>query len=212
MNTNPKAKRVLCYGDSLTYGHDPETNTRLDINKRWTGVLQSLLGNNYEIIEEGLGGRTTNLEDPNSPHKNGLIYFPSFLMSHFPLDIIIILLGTNNLKGRFSQNPSQIAESLLEYVKHINDLSVSEETSIPKLIIAAPPLVIEKFVPQDWDFQGGEIKSKQLATEYLKITQKVKAEFINLSDIYPSQKDGVHLNEKGNKMLAEKIYKHICKY
>ena len=70
MNINPKAIRILCYGDSLTFGHDVETDTRFNALERWTGILQKTLGVNYEIIEEGLGGRTTDIDDPKK-HNRG---------------------------------------------------------------------------------------------------------------------------------------------
>jgi len=212
MNTNPKAKRVLCYGDSITNGYDPEIDTRLDVSKRWTGVLQNLLGNEYEIIEEGLGGRTTNLDDPKSLNRNGLDYFSACIGSHLPLDIVVILLGTNNLKERFSQASAQIAQSLIKYIQLIKDCCTEDEYSLPRIILISPPAIIGKFIPRDWDFNGAEAKFNQLASMYKQVANENNVEFIYLSTILPSKKDGVHLNESGNKQLADMIHKYICKY
>lgn len=92
MNINPQAIRVVCYGDSLTYGRVPNQHARYDASTRRTGILQSLLGNDYEIIEEGLRGRTTHLDHPTQQGRNGLTYLYPCLLSHYPLDYIIILL------------------------------------------------------------------------------------------------------------------------
>lgn len=99
MNTNPKAIRILCYGDSNTWGQNPHTWERYASNERWTGRLQDLLGENFEIIEEGLCGRSTVLERENRPGGNGKPYLLPCVMSHNPIDIVILNLGTNDFKN-----------------------------------------------------------------------------------------------------------------
>jgi lysophospholipase L1-like esterase len=86
-------KRILCYGDSNTWGYDPVTQERFDKNERWTGQLSQMLGGNYDVIEEGLNGRTTVWDDPIEGYKNGRDYLIPCLESHKPLDLVIILLG-----------------------------------------------------------------------------------------------------------------------
>src|SRR6266581_6911945 len=111
MNANPQAKRILCYGDSNVWGQIPSTFERYDSNIRWTGLLQQLLEYDYELIEEGLGGRTTIFDDANKESCNGKKYLLPCLQSHNPLDIIILLLGTNDLKEKFNQTPEQVADN-----------------------------------------------------------------------------------------------------
>ena len=94
-------KNVLCYGDSNTYGYIPETGLRYPKNVRWTGVLQNLLGKNFNVIEEGCNGRTTIFDDPIEGWKNGRDYLKPCLNSHKPIDIIIMMLGSNDLKDFF---------------------------------------------------------------------------------------------------------------
>ena len=93
---------ILCYGDSNTFGSIPKENKRYSINERWTGRLQNILGNDYRIIEEGLGGRTTVFDDPFEPGRNGIAYIEIALETHKPLDLIILALGTNDVKAHFS--------------------------------------------------------------------------------------------------------------
>ena len=96
-----KMKRILCFGDSNTWGWNPANKERFDENSRWTGILKNKLGENYDIIEEGLNGRTTVWDDPIEGYKNGKKHLPSCLESHRPLDIVVLMLGTNDLKSRF---------------------------------------------------------------------------------------------------------------
>lgn len=95
-------KTIVCYGDSNTWGYDPVTMDRLPITQRWTGVLAQELGAGYRVIEEGLNGRTTVWDDPIEGYKNGKEYLIPCLETHRPIDLITILLGTNDLKMRFS--------------------------------------------------------------------------------------------------------------
>ena len=94
-------KTILCYGDSNTYGYNPSNGFRYPENVRWTGRLQSALGEGYKIIEEGCNGRTTIFDDPLEGWKNGLGYLRPCLNSHKPVDIVIMMLGSNDLKETF---------------------------------------------------------------------------------------------------------------
>ena len=93
-------KHILCYGDSNTFGTDPIHGGRHPDDVRWTGVLQKLLGSDYRVIEEGCGGRTTVFEDEISYGRNGLKMLIPIIASHNPLDLIVVMLGTNDLKKR----------------------------------------------------------------------------------------------------------------
>ena len=95
-------KTILCYGDSNTWGYNPSMGGRYARDERWPGVLRKELGEGYLVIEEGLNGRTTVWDDPIEGYKNGKTYLVPCLETHKPLDLVIILLGTNDLKMRFS--------------------------------------------------------------------------------------------------------------
>ena len=109
-------KSVLCFGDSNTWGYDPDASLaspfpiRHPHDVRWTGVLARELGAGWRVIEEGQNGRTTVFEDPLTPHRKGLDYLPAALESHKPLDAVVLMLGTNDLKVIFSAPANQIAK------------------------------------------------------------------------------------------------------
>src|SRR5476651_2205463 len=103
MTTNPNAITVLCYGDSNTWGQKPDKSGRYPADIRWTGRLQQLLGNGYYIIEEGLGSRTTDLDYDKKSGRNGKIYLIPCLESHNPIDVVVLMLGTNDLKIEFDR-------------------------------------------------------------------------------------------------------------
>ncbi|MCA9324518.1 hypothetical protein KDA23_00395 [Candidatus Saccharibacteria bacterium] len=115
MNVNPKATRIMVFGDSLSWGYQPGTkHLRYDVQTRWPGRLQVLLGNGYEVIEENLNSRGIENGDPR-PGKEGrraLDYIEAALDTHDPLDVVVVLLGTNELKHDMDMSASQVAESM----------------------------------------------------------------------------------------------------
>lgn len=205
MNTNPNAIRVLCYGDSNTWGKisSPE-GKRYPADVRWTGVLQSKLGEGYEVIEEGLGGRTTVLDDSvRGVGKNGKTYLTPCLDSHSPIDIVILALGTNDLKERFNQTPEDIGRNIEELIKIIQGYT-------KKIILLSPPLVDETVAGVTDNYRGAEEKSELLAPVYQKVAEKNNLEFIDLSKItIPGKLDGYHLDPQSHKNIAEAVLKKI---
>jgi lysophospholipase L1-like esterase len=119
--TDPTAKTILCYGDSNTHGipSNDEDDVRLPADVRWTGRLQLLLGEGYDVIEEGLSGRTTNVDYDDRPGANGRPYFAPCLQTHHPLDVVVIMLGTNDLKLQFDRPATAIADALSGYIDDI---------------------------------------------------------------------------------------------
>ena len=114
-------RHVLIYGDSNTWGYIPVSRSRYDGDTRWPGVLQKILGKGYRVIEEGLNGRTTVLEDPLQKGRNGSTYLLPCLESHRPLDLVVIMLGTNDMKHRYGVSAEEIAmgmEVLIKIVKN----------------------------------------------------------------------------------------------
>ena len=113
-------KTILCYGDSNTWGYDPQKGGRYPKPIRWTSVLQETLGKNFDIIAEGLNGRTTVWDDPvEGEHRNGKKYLLPCLHTHKPIDLVILFLGSNDLKYRFSVTSEDIAKSVLSLVNII---------------------------------------------------------------------------------------------
>ena len=104
-----KKYRILCFGDSLTWGFDPAEKIRMSDENRYTAVLQKLLGDEYLVIEEGQNGRTIATDDPAEGEKNGLKYILPCMETHNPIDLITIMLGTNDLKKKFGYSSMDIA-------------------------------------------------------------------------------------------------------
>src|SRR5260221_1661566 len=140
MNLNPKAIRILCYGDSNTWGRDPHgKGIRYPVNVRWTGLLQDALGNNYWIIEEGLGGRTTALDQDNKEDMNGLRYLKPCLETHNPVDFVILMLGTNDFKEQLHQSSQDIANNISKLLDLIKKYGWNNEKKSPEIILLSPP-------------------------------------------------------------------------
>lgn len=205
MNTNPKAIRILCYGDSNTWGDPPLKPGRYPVEIRWPGRLQKLLGENYEIIEEGLCGRTTNLDDPKEFGRNGKTYLIPCLKTHNPLDIVILMLGSNDSKQRYDRTPKDIANALFELIKIIKDNSQA------KIILMSPPLINENFIAKISGLKGAGEKSRELGEQLKKIADSNNIQFLNVAKIVePSKKDGLHLEPEAHKKIAEDLVKIIA--
>src|SRR5918995_379176 len=134
-------RTVLCYGDSNTWGYDPATRKRYPPHVRWTGVLADQLG------EEGLNGRTTRWDDPIEPHRNGMTYLRPCVESHRPLDLVIVMLGTNDLKRRFDLSASDIAQSAAVVAETAQRFALTADGRNAKVLLVAPPAVAN--LPQD---------------------------------------------------------------
>jgi CubicO group peptidase (beta-lactamase class C family)/lysophospholipase L1-like esterase len=209
-----EAKRILVFGDSNTWGWVPVgrgyPTTRHAKDRRWPGVAQAELGNGYEIIEEGLSGRTTDLADPSVPELagaglDGSAYLPAAVASHLPLDLVAIMLGTNDLKASFDRTPEQIAGSVQKLVESVlaMDGAAWTEYAAPKvLVVAPPPLVATERFPSE-AFAGGVGKSQALSARYREIAAAAGAEFLDAGAVtHTDGVDGLHLSEDAHRELG----------
>jgi len=207
-----KEVRVLCYGDSNTWGYISGTNHNRYLKKqRWTGILQELLGNDYLIIEEGLNSRTliSNDERPGKEGKNGSEYLIPCLDTHDPLDIVILMLGTNELKGVYNKTTEEIGKLIEEYfVEIILNRKSQYLNTIPKLILVCPPLVNENTDYCKNKYEGASEKSKDLNRIYEEIAKGNNCTFVN-NDKLNAGIDGVHMTDESHKNLAEKLFSCI---
>ena len=172
-----KETRILCYGDSNTWGYISGSNhNRYLKTDRWTGILQDLLSKDYLIIEEGLNSRTliSNDERVGKEGKNGSEYLIPCLDTHDPLDIVVLMLGTNELKAVFNKTINEIGELIEEYfVKVILNRKSQFLDTIPKLILVTPPLVNEDTDYCKNKYEGASNKSKELNNIYKIISGKM---------------------------------------
>jgi len=200
--------RILCYGDSNTWGYISDSDhQRHSKTERWTGVLQNMLGDNFEIIEEGLNGRTLISIDKRSGRegRNGAEYLLPCLDTHDPIDLVIIMLGTNELKTEFYRNPKEIGEIFEEYfVKKILAIKSVCRKTTPKLLVVAPPEITK----ENPKFIGSIEKSQKLNDIYEDIAIRNGCDFIGNGD-WEVGEDGVHLSRDGHRILASKLSRKI---
>ncbi|MCP1110353.1 SGNH/GDSL hydrolase family protein [Ohessyouella blattaphilus] len=204
-------KSILCYGDSNTYGLMPDLKNRYPRDIRWTGVLQQLLGGEHYVIEEGLGGRTTIWDDPIEGNKNGKKYLLPCLDSHKPLDLVIVILGTNDLKRRFSLTSYDVALSMGNLLDSISATNAGVDEKSPKVLLVAPvPMKDVDNEVMNLIFENSEERSKKLVDYFKAIAKSKEVEFLDVSDkVEISKEDGVHYSARGHRQMAELVAKKI---
>ena len=201
-------KRILCFGDSLTWGFSPEFGIRYDENTRWTGVLAKELGSDYVIIEEGQNGRTIATDDFPKGERNGLKYIQACMESHRPFDMIIIMLGTNDIKKKFGYCAIDIADEmnlLLEKVVAFNNF---RQEGKAKIVLMSPPLFGKKpdsiYADPCYDYEEARNITKELAELYKQLADKFSCDYINAA-LYANADDsidGYHLSGKEQTKLG----------
>lgn len=208
-----KEKTVLCFGDSNTWGADPSGGPRFDRATRWPGVLQAELGSGYYVVEEGLSGRTTVWNDPVEGDRNGLKHLVPLLLSHGPLDLLIIMLGTNDLKNRFSVSALDVSNSVGRLVKVARDCRDAFSGPVPEvLVICPPPFADLRSTPFKDMFIGGEEKSHQLAAAFRSMGQKQGVPVFNAGDVMQSSSiDGIHFASTEHKKLGLAVAAEVRK-
>ena len=216
MITYPTAATVLCFGDSNTHGapSDDDEYVRLTADVRWTGRLQRLLGDGYDVIEEGLSGRTTDLEYDDCPGCNGRPYFWSSLLSHGPLEVVVVMLGTNDLKTRFGRTAADIATALHGYLDDVQAAAVNRAGQPPKMLLVSPihlddtrPGYLE-MSSADFDAHSVE-ESRRLATEIATVAKARGVGFVDAASVAHPGRDGLHLSLDSHQSLADVLAHEI---
>ncbi|SHJ55584.1 SGNH/GDSL hydrolase family protein [Hespellia stercorisuis] len=199
-------KRIVCFGDSNTWGYDAVTNGRFPDDVRWTGILKKLLGENYTIIEEGLCGRTTVLEDPLNEGMNGLKYLNPCLMSHSEIDYLVIMLGTNDCKQRYALTAKNIADGLKRLI--IKAKETPAWAKKPQILVVAPaPIEPEcEQSPVAGEMGICSEKSRALAKEMKLCAKELGCDFFDAEQIGTmNQIDHMHLDKESHARLAEAL-------
>ncbi|MCM1507690.1 MAG: SGNH/GDSL hydrolase family protein [Ruminococcus flavefaciens] len=200
-------KNILCFGDSNTYGLIPNTNRRYPFEIRWTGILAQKLGfQDYHIIEEGLCGRTTMFDDPLRDGRCGVKILPTILETHSPLDLTIIMLGTNDCKKIYGATAEIIAKGAERLINQVRSIAKGNE------ILLVSPIHLGNNI-KDFDAEFSDISvgvSKNIADTYRKVSEIEKVHFLAASEFAePSIDDEEHLNENGHRLLAEAVIKKV---
>ncbi|MFN4153912.1 MAG: SGNH/GDSL hydrolase family protein [Paracoccaceae bacterium] len=201
---------VLCYGDSNTHGSVPNDGTgpwlRHDRRTRWPGRMADLLGPGWHVIEEGLPGRTTCHDSPfDGPHKNGLRLIGATLESHAPVDLVILMLGTNDLKALYSATAFDIAKGVRMLAQRVLASQAGPGFAPPRLLLVAPAPITEIGAAGE-QLAGGAAKSRALAGRLAALAQEIGADFLDAGAVVAvSDIDGVHLCSSAHERLGEAL-------
>ena len=202
-------KHILCLGDSNTHGYcaDPKDcadgGIRFNEDERWTCRLQTALGSDYLVTEEGLSGRTTVFVDPIHESMDALSVIYPILKSHEFIDLLIIMLGTNDVKERFAANEYVIGagmERLIQRAKTIDCWG----TKAPNILVVAPPRIGDGF-HDDVMGNGCIERSRGVAEQFRIVAERNHAHFLNAEDCEFNHVDFMHLTRKGHAQLADKL-------
>lgn len=202
-------KTVLCFGDSNTYGESPEGFGRYPLHERWTGILQQRLGSEYRVIEEGLNGRTTVWEDPVEYDKCGIRQLPTALATHTPLDLVIIMLGGNDLKQRFHVTPKDIALSLERLVRTAQGVD-NYTADHPFKILLVSPVYVHETTFLGEVFGNRREDSMRLAPLIAAAAERCGVAFMDLAQYAEASRlDGLHMDRENHKKAAAAMEQKI---
>jgi lysophospholipase L1-like esterase len=197
-------KNILCFGDSNTWGYSPLDGARYSHDVRWTGVLQKSLGSDYRVIEEGLNGRTNMTNEEERPIRSGLDVLPVLLESHRPLDLIVIMLGTNDLKHDFDLSAEQIADGARQVCRCVIDCEYLMDP--PQILLIAPTHVELMTEEEQGLFIGAIEKSRELARHYQVVAEDLGIHFLDASKIVArTDLDGVHWDASQHKDFGKAL-------
>jgi lysophospholipase L1-like esterase len=198
-------KTIVCYGDSNTRGADPAGSGRFGYDASWTGVLRIELGEGFRVVEEGLIGRTTVIDDPIHLWRNGRDYLMPCLESHQPIDLITIMLGTNDLKLRFNRSASDIAESAGALAQMAAQSPFGVNGAGPKVLLIAPPPVT-LLTRMDEMFEGAVDKSRKFARYYRETAERRGVGFLDAGAVIRSSDlDGIHFDAMAHAKLGKAV-------
>ncbi|MEO8668572.1 MAG: SGNH/GDSL hydrolase family protein [Bauldia sp.] len=206
-------RTVLCFGDSNTWGYatEPRPDGRYERDERWPGVLQRELGPAWRVIEEGLNGRATVRDDPvEGADKNGKTYLLPCLTSHKPLDAVVIMLGTNDLKARFNCSAWEIAQGVGVLVTTVLSTPVGRNEGVPEVLVVSPPPTLAKFPSHAEMFAGDAAKSKDMAKHYRAVAALHGVGFLDAGSVAKSSKiDGFHLDPDAHAAIGKAVAKRL---
>lgn len=206
------SKMIVCFGDSNTHGYNSKTGGRFSEKERYTCILDDLLGGDYLVREEGLGGRTTVFEDPLYEGMSGLNAIFYVLMTHEPIDLMVIMLGTNDTKERFHCNAENIGKGMERLVNKVLHTPKAFRNLKPNVLVIAPPPIeagYETIASVSGEMgKGCAEKSRELAHFYQEMADRLGVHFFDAGSIpgivmYPY--DLMHLSPESHRLLAEKL-------
>ena len=199
-------KKIICYGDSNTFGFNPKDGSRFDENTRWTAILQKNTETEYEVINEGMCDRTGFVNNPKGFLFSAQKHFPKLILKSEDIDLLIIWLGTNDLQFQYDISIGAIEKGLENLIKLAQPKA--------KNIIIIPPVVLsEKVIEGYFNFQFNEtsiVKSRKIGRIYRQISNAYHCNYFDINKFTsPSDLDGLHYDENSHKIIADKLTKFI---
>ena len=209
-------KTILCFGDSNTYGTNP-VGPRYGEDERWPALLQAMLGEDYRVLEEGFGGRTIAFDDPvEGGYKSGMQYLPPCLMSHDPLDLVIVMLGTNDSKERFGCNSHLISRGIVRLVKKALHTECWRDNARPDVLVIVPPSITPEYdhlIFKDAMGTGCHERCAGIAAQLEPLLKDIaNVRFLDANKLPGagcSPLDGMHMTVQSHKVLAKALQKAL---
>lgn len=201
-------KTVLCYGDSLTWGYNAQGPSRHALEDRWPSVLQAELGDGVHVVAEGLNGRTTAFDDHLAgADRNGARLLPTILTSHAPLDLIVFMLGSNDMKPWIHGNALAAKQGMQRLIDIVRGHDYPLDEPAPQILVVAPPVVSRTENADFMEmFAGGETASKRLAPLYEELADAAGCGFFDAANIASTTPlDGVHLDADNTRAIGRAL-------
>jgi lysophospholipase L1-like esterase len=210
-------KNIICYGDSNTWGNiagsinlEFRLAQRYEYGQRWPTIMQNLLGPTFQIIEAGLNGRTTAFDEKSivRPSRNGLATLPGILEMHYPLDLVIFMLGTNDVKIEYDASLEQITVNMQQLIQTVKTSHFGPNYQAPRVMMICPSPIHQVDNPAFSAYYDelSIIKSQQLSQYYAKLASHEQCALLDAGPIVKvSDTDGVHLEQASHADLATHI-------
>lgn len=206
-------QHILVYSDSLSWGIIPTTRKRLSYEQRWPGIMEISLcssGQRVRVIEDCLNGRRTVWDDPFKPGRNGLVGLAQRIEIHSPLELVVLMLGTNDFQSMHEYNTWHSSQGILALVSAIRTAPIEPGMPVPQILVIAPPAIRTPKGPIAPKFEGSERKSVGLAIAYQKACKEAGCHFFDAgSVITTSNIDGVHLDLEQHLALGNAVSKVV---
>ncbi|HUG59424.1 MAG TPA: SGNH/GDSL hydrolase family protein [Candidimonas sp.] len=206
-------QQVLVYSDSLSWGIIPTTRNRLPFEQRWPGVMEISLnakGSHVRVIEDCLNGRRTVWDDPYKLGRNGLVGLAQRIEIHSPLELVVLMLGTNDFQSMHQHNAWQSSQGILALVSAIRAAPIEPTMRVPRILVVAPPAIQTPKGPIAPKFEGGEGKCVGLAEAYRKVCEELGCDFFDAGSVVTSSKvDGVHLDLEQHLVLGQAMSEFV---
>lgn len=206
-------RRIVCFGDSNTWGFDAKTMGRFPEGVRWTSLIAKLLGDEFQVVEEGLSGRTSVVDDPLFEGLNAFNYIHPCLMSHAPLELVVIMLGTNDTKERFHLTAYNIAQGIARLAQKAKNTPAGQNGTNTKVLVIAPPPIGKEYFDKEVGKsmgKGCDGKSEEFPMYLNELLQIQGTEFLDTKGIVSMNKiDYMHLDEQGHEILARLVLNKI---